>query len=83
MSDKTQRKKKPKPSSTSAHLRGVYNPVSPSKFKQSQLFRYKKPLTEDIKNKFGIKQSPFKYHYHSVNKVLLDYERFVVKFENK
>ena len=63
--------------------RGVYNPVSPSKFKQFQLFRYKKPLTEDKKKTFGIKESPFRYHCDSANEVPLDYERFVVKFENK
>ena len=73
----------PKPSSTSTRLRGVYNQVSPSKFKQLQLFRYKKPLTEDQKKTFGIKESPFTFHYDSANEVLLDYERFVVKFENK
>ena len=53
------------------------------KYSQHQILRYKKPLTDKLNKQFSIKEYRFKYHYDTANEVLLDYERFVVKFQNK
>ena len=78
-----EKKKMPKCSSTTTRLRGVYNLISQSKYKQYQILSYKKPLTDDLKKQFGIKDLRFRYHYNTANEVLLDYQRFIVQFQNK
>ena len=45
----------PQSSSTTTCLRGVYNPESPSKYKQHQILRYNKPLTDDLRNSLVLK----------------------------
>ena len=70
-------------SSTTTCLRGDFNPISPSKYKLYQILRYKKPLNDDLKKQFGIKELGFRYLYDTANNVLLDYQRFIVQFQNK
>ena len=50
---------------------------------QYQILRYKKPLNDDLKKQFGIKELGFRYLYDTANNVLLDYQRFIVQFQNK
>ena len=73
----------PKCSSTTTHFRGVYNPISPSKSKQYQILRYKKPLNDNLKKQFGIKELGFRNLYDTANEVFLDYQRFIVQFQTK
>ena len=65
-------------SSTTACLRGDFNPIPPSKYKQYQILRYKKPLNDNLKKQFGIKELGFRDLYDTANSVLLDYQRFTV-----
>ena len=65
-------------SSTTACLKGDLNPISPSKSKQYQILRYKKPLNDNLKKQFGIKELGFRDLYDTANSVLLDYQRFTV-----
>ena len=70
------------PRSTAKHtrLRGVHVPVSPSKYKNMSLLKYRKPLTSDLKKKMKIDSFQFKYHYTSGNELLLDFERYIKKY---
>ena len=65
-------------SSTITCLRGHFNPISPSKYKQYQILRYKKPLNDDLKKQFGIKELGFRYLYDTANSVFRYYQRFTL-----
>ena len=65
-------------SSTITFLRGDFNPISLSKYRQYQILRYKKPLNDNLKKQLSITELGFRYLFHTSNSVLLDYQRFTV-----
>ena len=82
-SPKPKFKKMPRSTAKHTHLRGVYVPVSPSKYKNMSLLKYRKPLTSHLKKKMKIDSFQFKHHYTSGNELLLDFERYIKKYISK
>ena len=59
--------------SSHIHLRGVYKPTSPSKYQSYTVLRYKLPLNNELKKKFGLNSDYFKYYYDTANRSALGF----------
>ena len=70
----------PKSLTTDVRLRGVALKITPSKYQQVTVLGYKKPLTKDLRRKFGTENTSFRCHYESANEIILDFERFLRGF---
>ena len=70
----------PKSSTPLVRLRGANPTITPADYEQNTILIYKKPLTKELKKKFGITKADFKYHYNNADEVMLDFKRFFKRF---
>ena len=69
-----------KSSAPLVQLRGANPTITPADYEKNSILIYKKPLTKELKEKFGIRKADFKYHYNKADEVMLDFERFLKTF---
>ena len=66
----------PKTSTSDIRLSGVAPDTTPSKYQELIVLRCKKSLAKELKRKFDIENSIFRYHYDSANEIIIDFESF-------